>query len=94
MNDLATTSSLVSSSVIGTTYEGISTFQCMKIAKEFNSFHDFNLGRGIIMATISTGSSATKPVMYFECAMHARGNKKIQTKNLISLIYFYFACFP
>jgi len=50
VNDLATTSSLVSSSVIGTTYEG----------------------RGIIMATISTGSSATKPVMYFECAMHAR----------------------
>ena len=53
----------------------------MKIAKELNSFHDFNLGRGIIMATISTGSSATKPVMYFECAMHARGNKKFKIKT-------------
>ncbi|KAI9560986.1 hypothetical protein GHT06_011942 [Daphnia sinensis] len=50
VNELAATNALVSSSVIGTTYEG----------------------RGIIMATISTGSSATKPVMYFECAMHAR----------------------
>uniref|UniRef100_A0A0P5L9V9 Zinc carboxypeptidase A 1 n=1 Tax=Daphnia magna TaxID=35525 RepID=A0A0P5L9V9_9CRUS len=50
VNELAATNALVSSSVIGTTYEG----------------------RGIIMATVSTGSSSTKPVMYFECAMHAR----------------------
>ncbi|XP_032790383.2 carboxypeptidase A2 [Daphnia magna] len=50
VNELAATNPLVSSSIIGTTYEG----------------------RGIIMATLSTGSSATKPVMYFECAMHAR----------------------
>ena len=39
----------------------------------FRSRYQLFQGRGIVMATLSTGSSATKPVMYIECAMHARG---------------------
>ncbi len=80
MNELATTSPLVSSSVIGTTYEGISSKKIKQQLKQLSNHDVINLsiGRGIIMATISTGSSATKPVMYFECAMHARGNNRSQ----------------
>lgn len=39
------------------------------------------------MATLSTGSSATKPVMYFECAMHARGKHVIQISSMFVMPY-------
>jgi murein tripeptide amidase MpaA len=51
LKDLSSSNDLVSSSVIGTTFQG----------------------RGISMATVSTSkTNSTKPVIYFDCAFHAR----------------------